>query len=219
LLIPMAPCALLLVHGCTTDPLFIVPGMLTSMSNTTSSIGKRRTTGSNTKSLTPASSMVFLVIGNHRRLLFPYRLSSFLKIVGNSLTPPAILHHPSPVLISETFHDYLAQLPTWEHHLFANLILLHEPYDILQLINLRPLTLADALFNPITDNIHTDPQYSPHSPDLHWKLLMVSDGSDSASKMTFGWALTSGEPILQHVPHFSALMHRIRYVWTNYSHF
>jgi hypothetical protein len=57
-------------------------------------------------------------------------------------------------LIPETFHDYLAQLPTWEHHLFADLILLDEPDEILQLINLRPLTLADALFTPTTDDIH-----------------------------------------------------------------
>jgi hypothetical protein len=103
--------------------------------------------------------------------------------------PLAILHHPSPVCIPETFHDYLAQLPLWEHHLFADLTLLHEPYAILQLINLRPLTLDDTLFTPTIDNSKTATQ-PPTSPDLHWKLLMVSDGSDSASKMTFGWALS-----------------------------
>jgi hypothetical protein len=100
-------------------------------------------------------------------------------------------------MIPETFHDYLAQLPTWEYHLFADLTLLHEPFEILQLINLRPLTLADALFTPTTNDIYTDPQHPTPTPDLHWKLLMVSDGSDSASKMTFGWALSlnDGTPL------------------------
>jgi hypothetical protein len=95
--------------------------------------------------------------------------------------------------------------------------------------------------------MHTDPQYSPPSPDLHWKLLMVSDGSDSASKMTFGWALslndgtrlaycvgpafgrgsshraeatgTSREAIHYPSPNSSAWTYRIRYPVTKYGTF
>jgi hypothetical protein len=104
--------------------------------------------------------------------------------------PPAILHHPSPVMIPATFHDYLSHLPSWEHHLFADLTLLYEPYELLQLINLRSLTLADALFPPTTDNDDADDLDLPiPTPALNWKLLMVSDGSESSLKMTFGWAL------------------------------
>jgi hypothetical protein len=99
--------------------------------------------------------------------------------------PPSIIYHPSPVLIPATLHEYLAQLPSWEHHLFADLILLYEPYDILQRINLRPLTIADALFTPSTPNDDGTPTHD----DPIWKLLMVSDGSESSMKMTFGWAL------------------------------
>jgi hypothetical protein len=105
--------------------------------------------------------------------------------------PPAILHSPSPVIITETFHEYIGHLPTSEHHLLADLQLLYSPYEILQLINLRPLTILDALFAPAaTDDAYdlgTAPTPDPLPPT--WKLLLVSDGSELARHMTFGWAL------------------------------
>jgi hypothetical protein len=45
--------------------------------------------------------------------------------------PPAFVHHLQPVCIPVTFHDYLAQLPAWEHYLFADLQLLYDPYEIM----------------------------------------------------------------------------------------
>jgi hypothetical protein len=104
--------------------------------------------------------------------------------------PPAIIHHPSPVNIPVTFHNYLAQLPSWEHPLYADLTLLFEPFEILQRINLCSLTLADALFPPMTADEDDDLTHNPlPPPDPTWKLLMVSDGSEASSTMTFGWAL------------------------------
>jgi hypothetical protein len=64
--------------------------------------------------------------------------------------PPSFVHHPNPVCIPVTFHDYVAQLSPWEHPLFADLQLLYDPYELMQLINLRELTLADVLFAPMT---------------------------------------------------------------------
>jgi hypothetical protein len=104
----------------------------------------------------------------------PVSIEELSKDCWQLTHPPAIPHHPNPVMIPPTFHDYIAQLPPWEHHLFADLTLLFDPYAILQLINHRPLTIADALSPPMTDSE---------------EVLIVSDGSKSTLKMTFGWAL------------------------------
>jgi hypothetical protein len=56
---------------------------------------------------------------------------------------------------------------------------------MLQRINLRPVTIQDALFPPSTD----DSQSSDSEPIMAWRLVMVSDGSKLAKRMTFGWAL------------------------------
>jgi hypothetical protein len=99
--------------------------------------------------------------------------------------PPSFVHQSNPVCIPVTFHDYVAQLPPWEHHLFADLQLQYDPYEIMQLINLHGLTLADALFAPMTaDNDGAPPPLHPN-----WHLHMGSDGSELAQHMTFGWAL------------------------------
>jgi hypothetical protein len=104
--------------------------------------------------------------------------------------PPSIIHNPSRVNIVETFHEYLGQLPSSEQHLFADLQLFFSPYEILQLINLCPLTILDALFAPSTDDAYdldAPPKLDPKLPT--WKLLLVSDGSELARHMTFGWVL------------------------------
>jgi hypothetical protein len=104
--------------------------------------------------------------------------------------PPSILHNPSLVTIVETFHEYIGQLPSSEHHPFADLQIFYSPYEILQLINLRPLTILDALFAPSTNDAYD--LDSPRKPDPTlptWKLLLVSDGSELARHMTFGWVL------------------------------
>jgi hypothetical protein len=103
--------------------------------------------------------------------------------------PPAIVHSPSPVIIAKTFHEYIGHLSSNEHHLFADLQLLYSPYEILQLINLRPLTIHGALFPPGTDADVANPTPSPVPLPPTWKLLLVSDGSELARHMTFGWAL------------------------------
>jgi hypothetical protein len=55
----------------------------------------------------------------------------------------------------------------------------------MQLINLRELTLDDSLFGPsIDDNDSASTRLPPN-----WHLHMVSDGSELAQHMTFGWAL------------------------------
>jgi hypothetical protein len=104
--------------------------------------------------------------------------------------PPMIIHSPSPIMIVETFHEYIGQLPTNEHYLFADLQLLYPAYEILQLINLRPLTIRDALFGPSTTDAHDlSAEFPPEPLPVTWKLLLVSDGSELARQMAFGWVL------------------------------
>jgi hypothetical protein len=90
------------------------------------------------------------------------------------------------VIIAETFHKYIGHLSSNEHYIFADLQLLYSPYEILQLINLRPLTIQDALFPLATDADVTNPN---PSPVLLPPILLVSDGSELARHMTFVWAL------------------------------
>jgi hypothetical protein len=52
-----------------------------------------------------------------------------------------------------------------------------------------------------------------------WSVSDDDDAHRPISSSSSSTSVSSGEPILQHVPYFSAMMHRIRYVWTNYSHF
>jgi hypothetical protein len=82
------------------------------------------------------------------------------------------------VIIAETLHEYIGHLPTHEDYLFADLQLLYSPYEILQLINLRPLTIHDALSPPTTDTDVANPHPSTAPLLPTWKLLLVSDGSD-----------------------------------------
>jgi hypothetical protein len=101
--------------------------------------------------------------------------------------PPSILHNPGCVNIAESFQEYIGQLSTSEHHLLADLQLFYSPYEILQLINLRPLTIRDALFAPSKDDANElDPPPTPDPSLPIWKLLLVSDGSELARHMTFG---------------------------------
>jgi hypothetical protein len=58
---------------------------------------------------------------------------------------------------------------------------------MIQRINLQPLTIQDALFTPSTEDNAT--QSSDQAPTMAWRLVMVSDGSELAKRMTFGWAL------------------------------
>jgi hypothetical protein len=108
------------------------------------------------------------------------------------------------VIIAETFHEYIGHLPAHEHYLFADLQLLYSPYEILQLINLRPLTIHDALFPPTTDTDVANPRPSTAPILPTWKLLLVSDGSEVARHMTFGWALClpDGTVLVDHVDYF-----------------
>jgi hypothetical protein len=80
----------------------------------------------------------------------PVTVQALSKDCWQLAQPPSLVHHPNPVCIPVTFHDYVAQLPHWEHPLFADLQLLYDSYELMQLINLRELTLADALFAPMT---------------------------------------------------------------------
>jgi hypothetical protein len=93
---------------------------------------------------------------------------------------PALAEHPTHTLVAQTFQEYIQQLPEFEQHLFASLDLLHEPYEILQLFNAA--TATDS------DDDSTTAQKAPNtSPTIH----MVSDGSELAQKMTFGWILST----------------------------
>jgi hypothetical protein len=135
--------------------------------------------------------MIFPALGNPPTRVFPSPLKKILDYwTLTQPTAPMIIHNPSPIMIAETFHEYIGQLPINEHHFFVDLQLFYSPYEILQLINLRPLTIRDALFAPYaTDAYDLDAALPPEPLPATWKIFLVSDGSELARHMTFGWVL------------------------------
>jgi hypothetical protein len=87
-----------------------------------------------------------------------------LTITGDAWIPliPSIPASRRPH-IPATFTDFLDTLEFWETELFANLIMEVDCYTFLALVNAQPKTAI--------------------------QLLTMSDGSDAAGAMTFGWIL------------------------------
>jgi hypothetical protein len=69
-------------------------------------------------------------------------------------------------VIHGSFSDYLAHLENWEQELFVDLNMAVDCYEFLDLVNSQI----------VADNA------------IH--LLTVSDGSDDAGSMTFGWVIS-----------------------------
>jgi hypothetical protein len=88
-----------------------------------------------------------------------------LTIAGDAWIPliPSIQASRRPH-IPATFTDFLDTLEFWETELFANLIMEVDCYTFLALVNAQPETAI--------------------------QLLTMSDGSDAAGAMTFGWILS-----------------------------
>jgi hypothetical protein len=68
-------------------------------------------------------------------------------------------------------------------------------------------------FAIVGENSSSKNQLVGDAEDLLGRVRRLPSGGE------FNGVLTSGEPILQLVLYFCAMMHRIRYVWTNYSYF
>jgi hypothetical protein len=110
----------------------------------------------------------------------PVQIHETSKDCWTLTTPPALPEYPDRPLPATTFEEYLFQLPEYEQHLFASVELLCEPYEILTIFNTEYLDPADSDDGTlILDN-------TPKPPTT---IHMVSDGSELAQKMTFGWIL------------------------------
>jgi hypothetical protein len=100
--------------------------------------------------------------------------------------PPALPIHPERLSIAHTFEEYLLQLPANEQHLFASIDLLCGPYEIIDTFNREYLDPTDSNDDTIAlDNTPTPPT----------TIHMVSDGSELAQNMTFGWVLCTSNGI------------------------
>ena len=92
---------------------------------------------------------------------YPVSIKHLSSDIWHLTSPPAFPEPISPAPHIETFPEFLSNLPHWEQTLFDQLFFQVPPYEILQL-------------------------FTNNSP-----ILLVSDGSEQAKLMTFGWHMAT----------------------------
>jgi hypothetical protein len=102
--------------------------------------------------------------------------------------PPALPSHPERPIIATTFDEYLRYLPANKQRLFASVDLLLDPYAILD-------DLFNAAYLDPTDSSDDDTVVFDNTPTPPITIHMVSDGSELAQKMTFGWILCTAHGV------------------------